>query len=293
MPVKWIIVAIIGVLLLLFFSSLALKTWGSISSLLEEWGMIKRPNIVKAILCSYYRCTEGCKSLNVKRLDWDEPDPNNPDKTIKVFCSNFCSPEEVLLTYTCDPNKCNECYSCKACLDAGCAWCNGVCISNQQGLPSSQNPVPNSPMQCFIPGEQNKCSTNTGYTDDQSMTICGQQAKRYPVKITLTKPEIISQNHFAEIGSPKLSSYEEDFLAHIVKILKWFTTIGIVQNIWETHQENCIFVYGPESLGKQIPTMCYGEYKCYEELEVKDGKYSIFTYAGILGDKATYVETLS
>jgi hypothetical protein len=271
---------------------LALKAYGNIINLLEEWGLIKKPNIVNAILCSYYRCTEGCvSSLNVENLKWEEIDPNT-GKTKTVFCREFCAPNPSRLDYTCDSSNCYSCLDCKACIDAGCGWC----MSINKCLPLQNLPPANTPnFYCLTKGKENTCPKTTGYTDANKGTICGEQARQYPVVIKLNNSETIFLSHFQEIGA-KLSVHELDLISLLVKISQYIANFG-ARGIYElVVQENCIFFMNPGGnyvkYTKESPEKCFDEFKCYEELKVKEGTYSIFTDE-FLGDKSTYVQPLS
>jgi hypothetical protein len=275
---------------------MALKAYGSILNLLEEWGLIKRPNMVKAILCSYYRCTEGCFfSKNVDDLSWDEIDPDT-GKTKTVKCVEFCNPPTPS-NNKCGPNDCYSCLDCEACIDAGCSWCTTInqCLPSNQNLPRSG--TPNVPFYCLTK-EEDKCPptfTPTGYTDDTKGTICGAQTLQYPVVITLNNSEKISSSHFQEIGA-KLSFNELDLPSFATKIISYLlSTTGA--GIWDLiTQENCIFFMDTGKkyvkYSKETSAKCFGIFKCYEELEVKEGTYSIYTGV-FLGDKSTYVQPLS
>jgi len=107
--IEWLVVAICGLLLILFLSFLYPKVYGSILDILEQFGLAEQSNITKAVRCSYYLCNYGCLSAYVRseQLNWKEPDPNNPQETITRNCyDEFCNipPDR----YT-DPNKLTIC----------------------------------------------------------------------------------------------------------------------------------------------------------------------------------------
>jgi hypothetical protein len=73
------------------------EAWAAI---MEGLGIVKPSNVEKAVLCSYYRCLEGCSSTRMDETKWTEG--NEP-----VTCQKFCQlPKEWDCT-----NHPENCYS--------------------------------------------------------------------------------------------------------------------------------------------------------------------------------------
>jgi hypothetical protein len=76
----------------IIFSFLVVILWKVAGNVLmqigEMLGIVQKSDIEKAILCSIYRCTEGCMSINVQELSWKEG-----NKVVK--CNDFCDASKI------------------------------------------------------------------------------------------------------------------------------------------------------------------------------------------------------
>ena len=85
----WVVRLIMAVIIFLFITSIL---WVAGKNVLiqigEMLGIIQKSDVEKAILCSIYRCTEGCMSMKVQELSWKEG-----DKT--VSCNDFCNASKI------------------------------------------------------------------------------------------------------------------------------------------------------------------------------------------------------
>lgn len=80
----------------IFFAIVTFIIFKIFPNLLQQiaWtlGVVKLSNIEKAVLCSIYRCTDGCMSMKVQEISWREKDK-------LVHCQDFCSglPDDAYL----------------------------------------------------------------------------------------------------------------------------------------------------------------------------------------------------
>jgi hypothetical protein len=76
----------------IIFSFLVVVLWKVAGNVLmqigEMLGIIQKSDVEKAILCSIYRCVEGCMSMKVQELSWKEG-----NKVVK--CNDFCNPSRI------------------------------------------------------------------------------------------------------------------------------------------------------------------------------------------------------
>jgi hypothetical protein len=76
----------------IIFSFLVVILWKVAGNVLmqigEMLGIVQKSDIEKAILCSIYRCTEGCMSIKVQELSWKEG-----NKVVK--CNDFCNASKI------------------------------------------------------------------------------------------------------------------------------------------------------------------------------------------------------
>jgi hypothetical protein len=76
----------------IIFSFLVVVLWKVAGNVLmqigEMLGIIQKSDVEKAILCSIYRCVEGCMSMKVQDLSWKEG-----NKVVK--CNDFCDPSRI------------------------------------------------------------------------------------------------------------------------------------------------------------------------------------------------------
>lgn len=89
LQVSTILYLIIAVIILLIFAPMIVRVSGDVmNSIGMALGIVKPSNIEQAILCSYYRCIEGCSSTRMEEIKWKEGNE-------VVFCQDFCNPSDV------------------------------------------------------------------------------------------------------------------------------------------------------------------------------------------------------
>lgn len=76
----------------IIFSFLVVILWKVAGNVLmqigEMLGIVQKSDLEKAILCSIYRCVEGCMSMKVQELSWKEG-----NKVVK--CNDFCDSSKI------------------------------------------------------------------------------------------------------------------------------------------------------------------------------------------------------
>lgn len=104
--INWTIVGLIlGMIVLALLSYLFItRAYGGFSDIGDLLGMIKTDPATSvfenAVRCSYYRCTKGCDSEEVKNLKDIGPDLNGKKQSCKQLCSseNTCGKENSIKT---------------------------------------------------------------------------------------------------------------------------------------------------------------------------------------------------
>lgn len=155
-------VIFIGVVLFIMF-----KIFPSVLTEIELYfGWIQPSDLEQAVLCSYYRCAQGCLSAEVQQITWKEG-----GKTIS--CNSFCQnlPDQAYQI------SCN----CVGGKEAG-GHCLGDCENSGTSCNSQSDCIPK-----ISQSELKVCNSN------------------YPVNITLDKSDVgksglLNKDHLADIA---------------------------------------------------------------------------------------------
>ena len=105
---SWSIEILVGLLIAVFILVVFVPMIGRVAaevwnSLLQALGVIKPTNIEKAILCSYYRCVEGCNSPKMEEITWTDYNITK-NKMEPRSCQDFCR-------LPCTEANVGECYT--------------------------------------------------------------------------------------------------------------------------------------------------------------------------------------
>lgn len=165
-----------------------------------EWllGYSKPTDIEMAAMCSMYRCTEGCDSMNVQKLSWE-----SGGKTVK--CQDFCG-----AALPSDAFKQGSC-TCK--LKLGNVKDTYQCLGSCEETGKTCSPDGDDCQEKII--------------NPADLKVCGSD---YPVTITLKNDETIDLSHLA-LGSSSIPDVRCMFASDSGDAGAWESFANILVNI--------------------------------------------------------------
>ncbi|MEM5766239.1 MAG: hypothetical protein QW423_01220 [Candidatus Aenigmatarchaeota archaeon] len=145
------------------------------NSILLNLGVVKQNDLEKAILCSIHRCLDGCMSMKVQELSWEED--GKKVNCFEKFCSDY-KPSGEAVGCTCKEDSyydemTGDYKKFKLCYPIGCK------NKNSQGDSFT--------VEC----ERSEDCVREIITDTR-LRICGDY---YPVNIDLDKPQKVEISH--------------------------------------------------------------------------------------------------